>query len=99
MISCMPNYLFASSNFEVVGGVLTIVVKSDSNRLNLLGRCKAPTSSYKVRIEHPPVPRRPGVGCLRSWDADWTFTCSCPSYARSPTMCKHIGACLIVHFG
>ena len=91
----MPNLLFSSSDFEVV---LILVVKSDSNRLNLRGQSEDATS-YKVRIEHTPKPRRPGVACLRAWDADWTFSCSCPSYARSaPTMCKYIGACLIVHF-
>ena len=92
----MPNLLFSSSDFEVVDGVLILVVKSDSNRLNLRGQSEDATS-YKVRIEHTPKPRRPGVACLRAWDADWTFSCSCPSYARSaPTMCKYIGACLIV---
>ena len=94
----MPNLLFSSSDFEVVDGVLILVVKSDSNRLNLRGQSEDATS-YKVRIEHTPKPRRPGVACLRAWDADWTFSCSCPSYARSaPIMCKYIGACLIVHF-
>ena len=40
---------------------------------------------------------------------DWTFTCSCPSFVNfdysakmrrnvPPTICEHIGACLIVHF-
>ena len=28
----------------------------------------------------------------------WTFSCSCPSYAEPPEICKHIGVCLIVHF-
>ena len=92
-----PNLLFFSSDFEVVDGVLIVVVKSDGNRLNFRGRSEGPTS-YKVRIEHTPKPRRPGVASKRIWDDDWSFSCSCPSYERSPTMCKHIGACLIVHF-
>ena len=91
-----PNLLFfSSSDFEVVDGVLILVVKSDSKRLDLFGRSDGPTS-YKVKMEHTPKPGKPGN--KRSWDADWSFSCSCPSYARSPTMCKHIGASLIVHF-
>ena len=74
--------MFSSSDFEVTDGVLTLVVKSDSNRLNLRGQSEGATS-YKVTIEHTPKPRRPGFACLRAWDADWTFSCSCPSYARS----------------
>ena len=60
-------------------------------------------SSYKVRMEHTPgaFGPPPGVACMRRIDAhpkDWTFTCSCRSLARSPTVCEHIGACLLVHF-
>ena len=67
---------------------------------------------YKVRIEHSPGAG--GAGGKRrknELSLDWTFTCSCglPSLGlhhsaynsglppRSP-ICKHIGACLIVHF-
>ena len=55
-------------------------------------------ASYKVRIEHTPTRKTHCFRRIFAPPCDWTFTCSCPSFAKSRTMCKHIGACLIVHF-
>ena len=88
----------------MAGGVLILGVKSESNR----DPAEGPTS-YVVRMEYTPATREEpdytpgprvcgGKGRKNIYLSDWDFTCSCPSYARSPVMCKHIGACLIVHF-
>ena len=88
----------------MAGGVLILGVKSESNN----DPAEGPTS-YVVRMEFTPGARRTpdytpgarrggGKGRKTEFIPDWSFTCSCPSYARSPTVCKHIGACLIVHF-
>ena len=101
----MHNFLFSSSDFEIVDGVLILEVFSESSNSGTSGGA----ISYKVRIEHTPGAwgPPPGVACLRSTCAPpigWTFSCSCPPAAKSladrngPEMCKHIGACLIVHF-
>ena len=88
------HFLLFSSDCEMVGGVIILGVKSESNR----DPAEGPTS-YVVKMEHTPGARRTGgKGRKTEFIPDWSFTCSCPSYARSPTMCKHIGACLIVHF-
>ena len=73
----------------MVDGVLILGVKSESNRDPAEG-----PASYVVRMEHTPGARRTGWTFI----PDWSFICSCPSYERSPIICKHIGACLIVHF-
>ena len=119
----LDNFLFSSSDFEIVDGVLILDVKSESSRLANSGTSGGPIS-YKVGIEHTPGAHTPewasmarvrGGGIpiyLRSvFDRplDWTFTCSCPSFVNfdysskmsrnvPPTICEHIGACLIVHF-
>ena len=54
--------------------------------------------SYKVRIQHTPENTDTDPDLLDEMPPDWSFRCSCPSYAYIPTMCKHIGACLIVNF-
>ena len=112
------NVLFFSSDFEVVDGALIFVVKSYSS-----GPSEGPASADTVRIVHTPG----AWASISSPPIDWTFTCSCPSYARSlvkvpvpgvplgrvcglsrrgsedltarsPPVCEHIAACLIVHF-
>ena len=95
------NILFSSSDFEIVDGVLILDVKSESSMVNL-GGTSGGAISYKVRIEQTPGARRFCLRhgfCLRDvCSFGWTFTCSCPSHAEPPGICKHIGACLIVHF-
>ena len=116
----LDNFLFSSSDFEIVDGVLILDVKSESSRLANSGTSGGPIS-YKVGIEHTPASapwdcsqKAKRRGYLRSaFDPplDWTFTCSCPlsflpNFDNSskmrrnvpPTICEHIGACLIVHF-
>ena len=71
-------------------------------------------ASYKVRIQHTPENAEPDPDPLdpeywseywrqeeesrRKMPTNWSFRCSCPSYAETPTICKHIGVCLIVNF-
>ena len=102
------SFLFSSSNVEKVDGGLNISVKAEKKRSDSLapqGSGSAATE-FKVRIEH-----RTGAGGgkkqksdLPTWSPAWNFTCSCGKtyyrnyqYTQSP-ICKHIGACLIVHF-
>ena len=104
------SFLFSSSNVEKVDGGLNISVKAEKKRSDSLapqGSGSAATE-FKVRIEH-----RTGAGAgggkkqksdLPTWSPAWNFTCSCGKtyyrnyqYTQSP-ICKHIGACLIVHF-
>ena len=102
------SFLFSSSNVEKVDGGLNISVKDErSDSLALQGSGSAATE-FKVRIEH-----RSGAGAgggkkqksnLPTWSPALNFTCSCGKtyyrnyqYTQSP-ICKHIGACLIVHF-
>ena len=106
------SFLFSSSNVEKVDGGLNISVKAEKKRSDSLapqGSGSAATE-FKVRIEHR---TGAGAGKkqksdLPTWSPAWNFTCSCgKTYYRSylagprPTqspICKHIGACLIVHF-
>ena len=88
------DFLFSSFDYKMVDGVLVLDVKSESN-----GDTGEGPTSYVVRMEYTPGARRAGgKGRKSEFIPDWSFTCSCPSYTRSPTLCKHIGACLIVHF-
>ena len=82
-----------SSEFQLEDGVLQIVVQSEKNG----NPAKGPTS-YKVKVEHTPGARRGGRGRKNKLNLDWTFSCECPCFEKQPTLCKHIGACAIVHF-
>ena len=86
-------------------GKLSLVVKADSsdisdatNRNNLYVEMGKPTqevpTEFKVQMEYTPR-RATGKGRKTEFNSDWTFTCPCPS---NHSMCKHVGACLVVHF-
>ena len=107
------SFLFSSSNVEKVDGGLNISVKDErSDSLAPQGSGSAVTE-FKVRIEHRTGAGAGGgkkqKSDLPTWSPAWNFTCSCGktyySYSAhrgyGPTqspICKHIGACLIVHF-
>ena len=84
---------FYSNEFDLVDGRLQIVVQSEDNG----NPAKGPTE-YVVTVEHTPGARRAGRGRKNNLKLDWSFHCGCGSFARFPTLCKHIGACAIVHF-
>ena len=104
------SFLFSSSNVEKVDGGLNISVKAEKKRSDSLAQqgSGSGATEFKVRVEH-----RSGAGAgggkkrkseLPTWSPAWNFTCSCGKtyyrnyqYTQSP-ICKHIGACLIVHF-
>ena len=99
------QFLFSSSQVELVDGKLSIVVKADSRDVSeveiqnrALAEIKQPLkevpTEFKVQIEHTPR-RATGKGRKMEHDSDWKFTCTCNSYK---SVCKHAGACLIVHF-
>ena len=99
------QFLFSSSQVEFVDGKLSIVVKADSTDISrveaqnrALARIKQPLkevpTEFKVQIEHTPR-RATGKGRKMEHNSDWTCTCTCGS---NNSVCKHVGACLIVHF-
>ena len=99
------QFLFSSSQVEFVDGKLSIVVKADSRDISeveiqnrVLARIKQPLkevpTEFKVQIEHTPR-RATGKGRKMEHNSDWTCTCTCGS---NNSVCKHVGACLIVHF-
>ena len=97
--------LFSSSQVDLVDGKLSIVVKADSTDISrveaqnrALARIKQPLkevpTEFKVQIEHTPR-RATGKGRKMEHDSDWTCTCTCNS---NNSVCKHVGASLLVHF-
>ena len=82
---------YLSPNVEKVGKGLDILVKEKKQEIGYLsslfsgGRSASQEPrEYKVRIEQN--------------QTHWIFTCSCCLRERPIPICKHIGACMLVHF-
>ena len=91
---------YLSPNVEKVGKGLDILVKDVKVKDFYGGRSASQEPrEYKVRIEH-----KSGAGGAggkkrkNELSLDWIFTCSCCLRERPIPICKHIGACMLVHF-
>ena len=97
---------YSSPNVEKVDRGLDILVKEKKQGTGYLssqfsgGRSASQEPrEYKVRIEH-----KSGAGGAggkkrkNELSLDWIFTCSCCLRERPIPICKHIGACMLVHF-
>ena len=102
---------YLSPNVEKVGKGLDILVKDVEVKDFSGGRSASQEPrEYKVRIEHKSGAGGAGGKKRKNeLSLDWIFTCSCKPELRhwsfngdgQPAVypiCKHIGACLIVHF-
>ena len=102
---------YLSPNVEKVGKGLDILVKDVKVKDFYGGRSASQEPrEYKVRIEHKSGAGGAGGKKRKNeLSLDWIFTCSCSPELRhwsfngvgQPSVypiCKHIGACLIVHF-
>ena len=102
---------YLSPNVEKVGKGLDILVKEKKQKQFCGGRSASQEPrEYKVRIEHKSGAGGAGGKKRKNeLSLDWIFTCSCKPELRhwlyngdgQPAVypiCKHIGACLIVHF-
>lgn len=87
------SFFYSSDNIEIIDRGLDIMVKEmkKKQRISSLssqfsgGRhASQEPREYKVRIEQN--------------QTHWIFTCSCCLRERPIPICKHIGACMLVHF-